>query len=457
MDNNWTATPWTNLLGALALVSAIACQADPPPPAHDSEPKDDQPRATYWQDVAPIYFEHCVGCHRDGGIAPFALDDYPTAAAWGQVSATAVETRVMPPWLVTDDGTCNTWQHSRSLAQAEIDTISAWVEDGLVEGQPRSDLTLAEPRRLPDAQPFRTPEFTPEPQGGMLAEYDEYRCFVIDPQLEQDMYMTGYEVVPGNSAIVHHMAVMVVDPELVVEGGKTNRDMMTALDQGSPDRPGWTCFGDAGDGVLTESVPIGWAPGQGVVEFPADSGALLGAGHVLVVQIHYNMHTPGVLGQSDSTTINLRLAPEVSREVVFDLPDGLLHTTYDGEPHMLPPGSSEERFTWYIPVDYYRHRLGSDRVELWGVFPHMHNYGVRLEARLLDQKGQERGCVVDVFRWEYQWQLYYFYQQPLVLSKGDAIEVTCIFDTTRATEPVGPGWGTGNEMCLLGVYMVAAQ
>src|SRR5690606_29482673 len=94
--------PWRNRSFAWALSAAItiACQADPAPP----EQLVDEPRAiTYWQDVAPIYFEHCVGCHREGGIGPFVLDDYPSAAGWASTSATAVENRVMPPWLVTDD------------------------------------------------------------------------------------------------------------------------------------------------------------------------------------------------------------------------------------------------------------------------------------------------------------------------------------------------------------------
>jgi mono/diheme cytochrome c family protein len=444
-------------IGGLSLTLACQNESSPSDQQEPAEPDAEQPRATtYWQDVAPIYFEHCVGCHSDGGIAPFVLDDYSTAAAWAHASAAAVRNRVMPPWLVTDDGSCNEWQHSRTLAQDQIDTILAWVEDGMPEGQPRDDLQIPEPPRLTGATPIRTPEFIPEPQGGMQAEYDEYRCFMIEPQLERDMFITGYEVVPGNPAIVHHLLAMVIDPDLEVAPGKTNRDFLTAYDDESPDRLGWPCFGIAGEEVVTESLPVGWAPGQGVVEFPADSGTLLARGDVIVVQIHYNMHAPGVLGQSDSTTINLRLEPEVSREVLFELPDGLLHTTLDGDPHALEPGSSEERFTFTIPADRYRTWLGSDRVELLGVFPHMHNYGVGMQARVLDAEGQERGCVVDVFRWEYQWQLYYFYERPIVLSKGDTVEVTCVYDTSRVSEPIWPGWGTNNEMCLLGMYVVAA-
>src|SRR5690606_31027695 len=243
-----------------------------------------------------------------------------------------------------------------------------------------------------------------------------------------------YEVLPGNSAIVHHMAAMVVDPDLEIDDGLTNLDLMTAYDHETPDRPGWPCIGGAGDDVVTKSVPIGWAPGQGVVDFPTGSGSPVEAGDMLVVQIHYNMAAG--LGHSDSTTINFRFEPEVEREALSALPDGLLFTLFDDDPHALPPGSSEEIFTWSFLVEQYADLLDSDRIELWGVFPHMHNAGVGLRARVLDEHGHEVGCLVDVFRWEYQWQLYYFYQQPIPLEVGQTVEVTCVYDTSRETEPI---------------------
>jgi mono/diheme cytochrome c family protein len=448
--------------GALALAistsTSIGCQRDDSPQddhAEETGDGDGEPLlTTYWQDVAPIYYERCVECHRAGGIGPFVLDEYSSAAAWGPASALAVEHRTMPPWLVTDDGSCNAWQHSRALDQAEIDTILAWVEDGVPEGQPRDDLQVPELPGLDGGTPFVTPEFWPAPQGGIFAEHDEYRCFLLDPQLEQDMFITGYEVVPGNEALVHHVLGVPVDPDLQVGDGLTNLEVITALDQQSPDRLGWPCFGVAGDGVIPEGIPISWAPGQGVVELPAGSGSRLAAGHLLVVQVHYNMINPELLGQSDSTTVNIRLAPEVAREGVFDIPDGLLATMFGGSPHALAPGQAEETFTWSFPVEWYTEWLGGNTVELWGFFPHMHERGTSMKARVLDEHGAEVGCVADVPRWDFGWQLYYFYEQPIILEHGQQIEVTCTYDTSGDEQAIWPGWGTHNEMCLTGLYIV---
>ncbi len=180
-------------------------------------------------------------------------------------------------------------------------------------------------------------------------------------------------------------------------------------------------------------------------------------GDELRVQVHYNMVDPEVLGQSDSTTVNIRLEPEVAREGYFDLPDGLLATLIDGTPHPLAPGQDAETFTWSFPVDWYTNYIGANEVELWGFFPHMHERGTKLNVRVLDSEGQEVGCIADVPRWDFGWQLDYFYEQPIVLEKGQTIEVTCTDDTSGDDEAIYPGWGTYNEMCLTGLYLVPTQ
>ena len=38
-----------------------------------------QTPVTYTETIAPILIEHCVPCHRPGGIGPFSLLDYDAA------------------------------------------------------------------------------------------------------------------------------------------------------------------------------------------------------------------------------------------------------------------------------------------------------------------------------------------------------------------------------------------
>ncbi|MCH9680271.1 MAG: hypothetical protein K0V04_02465 [Deltaproteobacteria bacterium] len=410
------------------------------------------PAVTFWDDVAPILYDSCVTCHRDGGIGPFALDSYEQAEMWSTAIAAAVQSRSMPPWLVTDDGTCGDFHDSRWLPQPLVDTIVAWDADGSPEGEPRDDLSLPPPETLEDATAVGTPNFLPEIQGGELAEFDEYRCFLVDPQLPSDQFLTGYDVAPGNAAIVHHVLVMPVDPTEPVGGGQTNADVMADLDAQSPDREGWPCFGEAGNGVDISGIPVAWAPGQGIVEFPEGTGLRISAQEQLVIQVHYNLVDPESRGQTDQTDVLLRLEDSVDREGVMLLPDPFLDSIFGGAPIELPPGEPSVDYTWELPVSDLLGGSGLDSVDLFGVFPHMHEFGRAMSMEIDGPGGPE--CAADVQHWDFNWQLQYFYEQPRTLTLDDVLRVTCNFDTTSVTEPVTPGWGTNNEMCLMGLYLV---
>ncbi|MCA9706057.1 MAG: hypothetical protein KDK70_09440 [Myxococcales bacterium] len=468
-----SSTPW--ILCSLVALAAPGCREDEPGPdgadtdastgtgttegadttgttgdAVDSTGS--EALVTYWQDVAPVLYDSCVTCHRAGGIGPFALETYDDATAWSVAIASSVQNRTMPPWLVVDDGTCGDFRHSRWLPDETLDLIAAWVDDGTPEGEPRDDLTIPEPVDLGDATEIQTPNFVPEIQGGKLAEFDEYRCFLVDPQLPADRFLTGYDVRPGNDAIVHHVLVMPVDPDLAVGMGQTNADVMQALDDESPDRDGWPCFGEAGEGVETSGIPVVWAPGQGVVEFPEGTGLRIGASEQLVIQVHYNLANAGNIGMSDQSTVRLRLEDQVDREGFMLLPDPFLESIFEGDPIELPPGEPSVEYTWDLPIAALLAWVSLDSIDLFGVFPHMHQYGQAMHMTI--ENGGELECAADVPRWDFGWQLQYFYEQPHTLTDADTLHVTCDFDTVGADGPVLPGWGTHNEMCLMGLYVV---
>jgi peroxiredoxin/mono/diheme cytochrome c family protein len=53
---------------------------------------------TYSKQVARILRDRCVACHRDGEIAPFALDTYRQAAGWAGMIDEVVQAGRMTPW-----------------------------------------------------------------------------------------------------------------------------------------------------------------------------------------------------------------------------------------------------------------------------------------------------------------------------------------------------------------------
>lgn len=407
----------------------------------------------FHEEVAPILAAACNGCHSEGGVAPFALDTYDAAVQWSGSIVAAIEARTMPPWNVDNSGDCNRWLDARWLEEDEVETIRAWVEQGVVRGD--ASLGMPPPPTNPglvgdDIVVVSTPDaYHPINEAHPAAPADDYQCFLLDPEAGEDAFLVGYDVLPGNPAMVHHVLAFDVDPEHAsMDGGGTNADVMAALDAESPDQPGWNCFNAAGEGVWVEGVPITWAPGSGATKFPEGTGIRIRPGHQLVVQIHY--HLVGEVG-TDQTEVHLAFEREVEREAHAALMDGFLLTLF-GTPAELPVGRSDASFEWSVQLRNIPN-LGAtfDEGEMFGVLPHMHQRGRRMTVDFARADGDVCGARVD--RWDYDWQQAFFYEQPIAVSMSDTMKVRCEWDTTADAEPVLPGLGTDAEMCLVGVYI----
>lgn len=432
-------------LSAPGILSCVACSGDDAVRQLSSETESAATVApTYHQDVAPIFSAKCAGCHQDGGIAPFSLTEYePARERASQIAAYTAE-RIMPPYLMETGGACGSFDESAALTDLEIARIGEWADGGAAEGTP----VALVPRALPvldGATDFSLPRVEPRIQGGALAEFDEYRCIPVEHGLTTRKFITGYDVAPGNPAIVHHVLGFIIDPNRMVDG-RTNAEVMQALDEQSPDSVGWPCFGMAGDGVEVESMPITWAPGQGVVSYPGGVGVSFAPEHQLVIQMHYNLAGDVPADVSDQTDVRLRIVDNVEREGFFILDDELLNGLFTGARHDLPPDQESVKFEWT--------RQGSQLglppglpTEIVAVLPHMHVRGRKYTFEVDNGGGFE--CQGRINRWDFAWQRIYDYSAPPAFTSDTRIRVTCDYDTRGEAAPVQPGWGTRNEMCTI--------
>jgi hypothetical protein len=465
-------------LGWLALVAsfASACADDGTHTRPDTESArdggaDPRPEArgaaaevTYWKDMVPLFERHCLQCHQENGIGPMRLDVYAEAKKHAALIGYSTMAREMPPWDATSDGSCGDFRDSLALDAAQLALIAAWVEGGAKEGAP-GVVNAPAPEPLQNAAEYALPSYVPAAQGGALAQNDDYHCFVLDANVAEESFITGYDVAPGAPEIVHHVIVAVVDPAGPADGmlpaGTTNAQVMAELDAESPEQPGYTCFGQAGEGVRVRSMPVVWAPGQGVVRFPGDSGAPVRPNDKLVVQVHYNLADPAQRGQADATHVRFELAHDVQNIAIFATPDALLESLFGPEPDTLEPGKASELYSFARTVaelELEDATGGIDdaqlsAVKLWGVMPHMHELGHKLQLRVQTDAAATTRCAVDVQRWDFHWQRMYFYQQPWQLNGDSRLEITCDYDTSSVQRPVLPGWGTGNEMCLTTLFL----
>src|ERR1700730_4015085 len=95
---------------------------------------------TFNKDIAPIFYKNCAECHRANDIAPMPLMSYKEVRPWARSIKEKVMTREMPPW--SPDAKYGEYTNDHRLAQKEIDTIVAWVDQGAKEGDAK-DLTPA--------------------------------------------------------------------------------------------------------------------------------------------------------------------------------------------------------------------------------------------------------------------------------------------------------------------------
>jgi hypothetical protein len=427
----------------LCAITTLACLAGC---GAGSDAAPDRATLTYWKDVAPIVNAKCVQCHQSGGIAPFPLDSYAALKQRAPLAAAAVKGGSMPPFLVTHDGSCGEFDGRDALTPAERDTLLAWTGGAMTEGA-AAPVPKAPRRGLEGTRDYATPVFAPVAQGGSYAEHDEYRCFLVDPALEKDTFVAAYDILPGTPAIVHHVAVSVVDPARMGTAGKTNGELMQSLDEADPDRAGWPCVEFAGPGVSIDALPVMWAPGQQPVVLPAGVGIRLRRTDRLVVQMHYNLADASVRGKTDTTVIQLRTVDSVERRAMSIIGDGFVDTLRSPQPAMLPPGQKATPYSWNRSLGKMG-LAGDSHADLIGVMPHMHERGVRSELRIAPGPGAQKACVARVERWNFHWQRLYFYAgTPLRVTAASELELDCEYDTSKEQRPVIPGWGTRNEMC----------
>lgn len=416
----------------------IACETSggpantDPTPAADMAVDGEAPAAqvTWHGEVRPLVARYCAGCHADGELGPFPLETYEQARPWAAPMAMAVRARTMPPFLADDSGHCQTFRDSSWLTDEQIALFEAWADAGAPEGD--SSIPAPAPRALPTLEGRVEVVDTGADYLPDQSRPDDYRCFVVDSP--GAFAATGFDVVPSNPRIAHHLiAYQAIDAEAAAAA--------RALDA-QDDTPGYPCLG-TGPQVNARNI-AGWAPGAGATLFPAGTGVELDGALPLIIEMHYN--TVGGPGETDRTALHLQTVESGSVTPLLEV--GVLDYDFEG-----PPGDPAWSTTDYMPVqwslwDYVPDYQG--RVLLHGINGHMHTRGLSMRIGV---SGSVDACLLDMPRWDWNWQQSYWFEEPIEIDAADLFDITCVFDTRGIDEPLVWGEGTGDEMCLGGLYV----
>ena len=167
---------------------------------------------TFSRDVAPIFYNKCVSCHRPGEVAPMSLITYRDVRPWASAIREKVTTRVMPPWHA--DRQYGSFRNDLSLTQTR-DRHHRGV--GRCRRERRQPVGTARrcrssPRAGRSARPIRCSRCRPSIRCRPRATID-YQYFEVPTNFTEDRWMQAGEVRAGDRAHVHHIIVYVREPK----------------------------------------------------------------------------------------------------------------------------------------------------------------------------------------------------------------------------------------------------
>jgi hypothetical protein len=319
----------------------------------------------------------------------------------------------MPPWFAAPSEPTGSvtagmqWANDRSLPETDRADLLQWIEDGMPPGNP-DDAPL--PRSFPADWMIGTPDYVaqlPDPIAVKATGRMPYKYVGIRTNFGEDRWVQAVEVQPTDRAVVHHVLVF------LQERGRKR----AAIDERS--------------GFFAAYVP-----GNSCQQFPAGFAKKLPAGATLVFQLHY---TPNGTATEDRTRLGLVFADEPPQHIIRTV--GIANTGIEIPPHAK---NHAEKAVQQVPTD----------VRLLAFMPHMHLRGKAFRYDLV-LPGGERHRLLDVPRYDFNWQLEYRLATPLDVPRGSRIEVTGWFDNSAGnpanpdpTETVRWGLQTEDEMLL---------
>lgn len=436
-----------------------------PDPLHTPQYVEDGDKIpTYYQDIKPIFDQHCAMCHSGNGIgkAFFDVEDHHADEIAADL-AQLVRDGYMPPWMPSDEGLA--LQHERSMSAEEIALVELWALSGAEMG----DHDTARGGEVIEISAVRPDVVVEMPEAYRPDERlnDDYRCFLIDPNLTEDIFVEGYTIDPGEASIVHHVILFKLEARYEMEA--------KALDR-RHEGVGWECFGGAGVGP--DQVLGTWTPGTMPVFYQEKMVHQVKKDDLFVMQVHYNLlagvaeATTRAILQTTAPSDDLELleslwmfapveipcpagidTPECQREAAIEYAE-----QYDPNAGAQQNGvlsSCGKRVEDYATQD--ASAVMTDcvqrswmNVRLVEILPHMHTRGTSIRVELNPASDAEV-VLIDIPRWDFHWQGSYQFVDPVEIRAGDYIKLTCIWDNSREPQPRYIVWGEGtqDEMCLV--------
>ena len=362
---------------------------------------------TYHARIERIVQTHCLECHHKGGVAPFSLEKYEDVKAHKAMIRKVVDRGTMPPWLAAsqDASKPSPFFNDCSLTPDDKKDLLAWLAGDMKKGDAAD---APRPRTFETGWLIGKPDVIyelPKPVPVQAEGTMDYHRDAVQTDFAEDRWVRAFEIHPTARDVVHHVLIFAVP-----KGGR---------------------IGGVSSGFLAAYVP-----GYTHLIYPEGYAKKLPKGSRLAFQIHY---TPNGTATTDQTRIGLVFAPEAPRHEVHNV--GIAKTRF-----RIPAGAANHEIKASLPVPFDARVLS--------LFPHAHLRGKAAMYELATADGKVEK-LLDVPRYDFNWQLQYRFAEPVLAPRGSTLTYTAWYDNS-ANNPANPdatkvvGWGeqTYDEMHL---------
>jgi len=408
------------------------------------------PAPTFNKDVAPVFYQRCVKCHRPGDVAPMSLLDYKSARPWAKAISEAVARRKMPPWFA--DPRYGHFANDARLTDTEIATIREWVTAGAPEGDAKD---LPKAPEFTDGWRLGKPDIIiPINEFTVHAGEDNYQTFVVPGNLKEGIWIRAAELRPGNRKVVHHAHVNPVGAageagpatiksmhslsEFLLRDGNLTRikaDAPVLNDACAANAPDLPFIHGSQPGALAS-----YLPGRDPDTFYEGSAKWIPPGTMFQFSIHYARLASGE--EKDRTSVGLYLAPRPPDRPIYRMD---LRNFF----FLIPPGESNHEVRRCYTFD-------GDKLVL-SITPHMHYRGKDVRYDVTHADGHTE-TLLYVPAYNFDWQLTYRFRDPIRVKKGSVLTLTAHFDNS-ANNPANPDpkkavrWGDKSEEEMFSNYI----
>lgn len=351
---------------------------------------------SYVADIAPVLAQQCAECHREGGVAPFAMDSHAMVQGWSPMIREVLMTRRMPPGAI--DGHIGEFMNDRLVADADVRNIIAWAEAGAPKDgdhDPLTNLTWPETKWAygePDMILDIPATTVPATGNGVFVNVE------VEFDMPEDRWMKASQIIAGDRAVLHHTVNRLDFP------------------------------GEGGRGFLGASHPdkaniAAYIPGFIQEANPENTGGLIKAGSVLHLNMHY---TPYGKETTDRSQVGVWFYP--LDEPPAERMSGNCACIFPNEWTTIPPHDPAFEQVQSITIAKDAH--------IYSFTPHMHFRGkyMRFYADYPDGTREE---LINVAAYNYNWQLAYSYKEPKFVPGGTKITVVGAHDNS-AQNPANP-------------------